>query len=157
MLELTGLLEQVETYYQKPVDIEWAISGGKMFLLQARPSPPISRCPIEMITAPGQPKRLYANSTLIEQGLQEPLSVLGTDFLGYVLNKVGGPVAEGAIGLDGVTFTAGGGYYMNISYAMMMGMKNAALAPGSFGDPRVMAILDSIDMKQYRAANCPRS
>jgi pyruvate,water dikinase len=108
-----------------------------------------------MITAPGQPKRLYANSTLIEQGLQEPLSVLGTDFLGYVLNKVGGPLAEGAIGLDGITFTAGGGYYMNISHARMLGMKNASLAPGSMGDPRVTEILDGIDMKQYTGGELP--
>ncbi len=35
VLELTGLLEQVEAYYQKPVDIEWAIAGGILFLLQA--------------------------------------------------------------------------------------------------------------------------
>ena len=149
VMELTGLLEQVEAYYQKPVDIEWALAGGKLFLLQARPITTYLPLPAEMITAPGAPKRLYANSTLIEQGLQDPLSVLGTDFLGYVLDKVGGPVAEGAIGLDGITFTAGGGYYMNISYALMMGMKNAALAPGSTGDPRVTAILDSIDMQQY--------
>ena len=131
------------------------MAGGKFFLLQARPITTYLPLPPEMVTAPGQPKRLYANSTLIEQGLQEPLSVLGTDFLGYVLNKVGGPVAEGAIGLDGITFTAGGGYYMNISYALMMGMKNAALAPGSFGDPRVTAILDSIDMKQYLGGELP--
>ena len=148
-LELTRLLEKVETHYQKPMDIEWAIAGGKLFLLQARPITTYLPLPPEMITAPGASKRLYANSTLIEQGLQEPLSVLGTDFLGYVLNVVGGPVAEGAVGLDGVTFTAGGGYYMNISYALMMGMKNNALAPGSTGDPRVTALLDNIDMKQY--------
>ena len=155
VLALTGLLEQVETYYQKPMDIEWAIACGKMFLLQARPITTYLPLPPEMITAPGAPKRLYANSTLIEQGLQQPLSVLGTDFLGYVLDKVGGPVAEGAIGLDGLTFTAGGGYYMNISHAQMMGMKNAALAPGSTGDPRVTAILDSIDMKQYLGGERP--
>lgn len=154
-IELTRLLEKVEAYYQKPVDIEWALAGGKFFLLQARPITTYRPLPPEMVTAPGQPKRLYANSTLIEQGLQEPLSVLGTDFLAYVLNKVGGPVAEGAIGPDGVTFTAGGGYYMNISYARMMGMKNAALAPGSLGDPRVMEILDSIDMRQYTAGQLP--
>ena len=148
-LELTGLLDQVDAYYQRPVDIEWAISKGRIHLLQARPITTYLPLPPEMVTAPGEPKRLYANSTLIEQGVQEPLSVLGTDFLSYVLNKVGGPVAEGVVGHDGVTFTAGGGYYMNISYALMMGMKNAALAPGSFGDPRVMEILDSIDMKQY--------
>jgi rifampicin phosphotransferase len=156
VLELTGLLEQIEAYYQKPVDIEWAIEGGKIFLLQARPITTYLPLPDEMITAPGEPKRLYANSTLIEQGLQEPLSVLGTDFLAYVLNKVGGPVAEGAIGLNGVTFTASGGYYMNISYALKLGMSNAALAPGSFGDPRVKAILDNIDMKQYLDCEVPK-
>jgi len=155
VLELTGLLEKVETYYQKPVDIEWAISGGKIFLLQARPITTYLPLPPEMVTAPGQPKRLYANSKLIEQGLQEPLSVLGTDFLAHVLNKVGGPVAEGAIGLDGIAFTAGGGYYMNISHARMLGMKNASLAPGSMGDPRVTEILDGIDMKQYTGGELP--
>jgi rifampicin phosphotransferase len=155
VLELTGLLEQVEAYYQKPVDIEWAISGGKIYLLQARPITTYLPLPPEMVTAPGQPKRLYSNSTLIEQGLQEPLSVLGTDFLGYVLNKVGGPVVDGAIGPDGIAFTAGGGYYMNISYAQKLGMRGASLAPGSIGDPRVTAILDSIDMKQYLGVELP--
>lgn len=154
-LALTDLLQKVEAHYQKPVDIEWAISNGKIHLLQARPITTYLPLPPEMITAPDEPKRLYANSTLIEQGLQEPLSVLGTDFLNYVLNKVGGPVAEGAIGADGITFTASGGYYMNVSYARMMGMKNAALAPGSFGDPRVMEILDSIDMRQYTRGELP--
>jgi pyruvate,water dikinase len=155
VLELAGLLEQVEAYYQKPVDIEWAISGDKIFLLQARPITTYLPLPEEMVTVPGQPKRLYSNSTLIEQGLQEPLSVLGTDFLSYVLKKVGGPIGTDAIGLDGVAFTAGGGYYMNISFASMMGMKNASLAPGNFGDPRVMAILDGIDMKQYIGGKLP--
>ncbi len=156
VLNLIGLLEKVEAHYQKPVDIEWAIAGEKIFLLQARPITTYLPLPEEMITPPGDPKRLYANSTLIEQGLQEPLSVLGTDFLSYVLNKVGGAAAEGAIGIDGITFTAGGGYYMNISHALMLGMKNAALAPGSFGDPRVTAILDSIDMQQYLGGELPK-
>ena len=156
VLELTGLLEQVEAYYQKPMDIEWAFARGKLYLLQARPITTYLPLPPEMITAPGQPKRLYANSTLIEQGLQEPLSVLGTDFLSYVLNYVGGSMAEGVIGSDGITFTASGGYYMNISYSMMLGMKNAALAPGSFGDPRVMEILNGIDMGQYTRGELPK-
>ena len=156
VLELAGLLEQVEAYYQKPVDIEWAISEGKLYLLQARPITTYLPLPEEMITPPGSPKKLYANSTLIEQGMQEPLSVLGTDFLGYVLTRVGGAIARDGIGLDGVTFTAGGGYYMNLSYMAKMGMRNAALAPGNFGDPRVMAILDSIDMKQYLSVELPR-
>ena len=44
-------------------------------------------------------------------------------------------MAEGAIGLDGITFTAGGGYYMNISYALMMGMKNACACAGQYRRP----------------------
>lgn len=152
---LTELLESIETYYQKPVDIEWAIAGGSIFLLQARPVTTYLPLPPEMITPPGAPKRLYANSTLIEQGLQEPLSVLGTDFLSYVLNKVGGRVAEGSIGIDGITFTASGGYYMNVSYAQMMGMPSAGLAPGSSGDPRVLEILNSIDMREYTRGKLP--
>ena len=155
-LGVADLAAQVEAAYEKPMDIEWAYSGGELYLLQARPITTYLPLPPEMITQPGEPKKLYANSTLIEQGLQEPLSVLGTDFLSYVLSKVGGGVSEGAVGPDGVTFTAGGGYYMNISYAMKMGMKNAALAPGSFGDPRVMAILDSIDMREYTAVEIPK-
>jgi phosphoenolpyruvate synthase/pyruvate phosphate dikinase len=155
VISLAALLAQVEAYYQKPVDIEWAISQEKLYLLQARPITAYLPLPDEMITAPGAPRRLYANSTLIEQGLQEPLSVLGTDFLGFVLKQVGGPVSKDAIGLDGITFTAGGGYYMNLSYALKLGMGAAALAPGSSGDPRVTAILDSIDLKPYLSGELP--
>ncbi len=155
-LALTDLVQQVESHYQKPVDIEWAINKGKIFLLQARPITTYLPLPPEMVTAPGAPKRLYANSTLIEQGLQEPLSVLGTDFLHYVLNKVGGAVAEDSIGMDGIVFTARGGYYMNISNAHRLGMRNAALAPGSFGDPSVLEILDSIDMQEYTRGEMPK-
>lgn len=155
VMELTGLVEQVEGYYQQPVDIEWAYSAGKLFLLQARPITTYLPLPEEMLSEPGQPKRLYANSTLIEQGIQEPLSVLGTDFLGYVLKQVGGSIGTDAIGPGGMTFTAGGGYYMNISYALKIGMGKAALAPGSFGDPRVTAILDGIDMSQYLSGELP--
>ena len=154
-LALTDLVQKVEAHYQKPMDIEWAIAAGNIYLLQARPITTYLPLPPEMITALGTPKRLYANSTLIEQGFQGPLSVLGSDFLGYVLDKVGGPVAEGAIGIDGVTFTTSGGYYMNISHALMMGMKNAALAPGSLDDPRVREILAHIDMPQYTRGELP--
>ena len=150
-LALTDLVSTVEAHYQKPMDIEWAIAKGKIFLLQARPITTYLPLPEEMITPPGAPKHLYANSTLIEQGLQEPLSVLGTDFLNYVLDQVGGAVAKGSIGPGGITFTAGGGYFMDISYSRRMNLPNGGLAPGSMGDPRVTATLDSIDMRPYLA------
>ena len=155
VLRIAKLLDQVETFYQKPIDIEWAFVLDQLYLLQARPITTYLPLPDEMLTEPGEPKRLYANSALIEQGLQEPMSVLGTDFLGNILKQVGGSIGKEAIGLDGITFTAGGGYYMNLSYSLKLGMGGAALAPGSFGDPRVTAILDSIDMKQYLSGELP--
>jgi rifampicin phosphotransferase len=156
VLRVARLSSEVEAAYGKPIDIEWAIANDQLYLLQARPITAYLPLPPEMITPPGAPKRLYANSTLIEQGLTEPLSVLGTDFLNYVLVNVGGPVGSDGIGPGGITFTASGGYYMNISYALKLGMNRAALAPGSFGDPRVMAILNSIDMQEYTAGELPQ-
>lgn len=152
---IVEILKEVEARRGEPVDIEWAILRGKVYLLQARPITTYLPLPRIMVTDPGAPKRLYSNSTLIEQGLQEPLSVLGTDFLGYILGNVGGPMAKGAIGHDALTFTADGGYYLNVSHAMMMGLKGAALAPGNFGDPRIMEILDGIDMRQYTSGGLP--
>jgi rifampicin phosphotransferase len=156
VLELTRLLGRVEAYYRRPVDIEWAIAKGSLFLLQARPITAFLPLPEEMVTAPGAQKHLYADSTLIEQGIEEPLSVLGTDLVGYVLRQMSAPFGGDTTGLDGITFTAGGRYYMHLSHATKLGAGNAVLAPGSMGDVSVLAILKNIDMKQYLPAELPK-
>lgn len=155
VLELTDLLVHIENYYHKPVDIEWAIANGKINLLQVRPVTTYLPLPDEMITAPGRRKNLYADSTLIEQGIQKPLSVLGTDFVGRVLQAMSGPMGGDVEGIDGVAFTAGGRYYMNLSQSLKMMGRKGALAPGSSGDESVLAILDSIDLDQYLPEKLP--
>lgn len=37
VLELARLGERIETYYRAPMDVEWALRGGKFYILQARP------------------------------------------------------------------------------------------------------------------------
>ena len=65
-------------------------------------------------------------------------------------------LGEGGIGIDGITFTAGGRYYMNLSNSIkMLGMK-ASLAPGSVGSPSVMEILESMDLEQYISKKLPK-
>jgi len=155
-LDVTCLVEQVEKYYQKPMDIEWAFSGGKLFLLQARPITTYLPLPEEMITAPGAPKQLYADATLIEQGLQEPMSVLGADFLAYVLREMTGLVGGDVIGIDGIAFTSGGRYYLQLSNSIKLMGTNSPLAPGSMGDTSVMEILANLDIKQYTPRNLPK-
>jgi pyruvate,water dikinase len=153
---ILGLLIAIERQYQHPVDIEWAISGDRLFLLQVRPITTHFQLPDEMITAPGAQKLLYANSLLIEQGLQEPLSVLGADFVTHVLRSMARALGGDGIGLDGSTFTAGGRYYMNMSYAIKLGGKRAAVAPGSQGDETVTAILNAIDLREYTPKKLPQ-
>ena len=149
VLELTDLLVQLEAYYRKPVDIEWAVADGQLYLLQVRPITTYLPLPEEMVTPPGSRKRLYADSTLIEQGVQEPLSVLGTDFLRYVLNAMTGPMGGTADSVEDGAFTAGGRYYMNLSRTLRMRGPFGGLAPGSAGDESVLRTLDAIDLDEY--------
>ena len=153
IIQITNLLLQVEEVYHHPVDIEWAICNEELFLLQVRPITTYLPLPEEMITAPGEPKRLYADSTLIEQGIQQPLSVLGTEFLRHVLNTMTGPMGGNADSVDSGAFTAGGRYYMNLSKSLRMAGPAGALAPGSAGDESVMSILDNMDMDPYLSEN----
>ena len=155
VLELANLLDKVESYYQKPVDIEWAISHDKLFLLQVRPITTYLPLPQEMVTAPHEPKRLYADATLIEQGIQEPLSVLGTDFVNYVLKQMTRPFGEDSFGINGTVFTAGGRYYLHLSNSIKMLGMNTPMAPGSMNDTSVKEILKSIDLKQYTQYKLP--
>jgi phosphoenolpyruvate synthase/pyruvate phosphate dikinase len=156
VLRIVIMLEQVEASYKMPVDIEWAMAGDALLLLQARPITTYLPLPEEMLTKPGEPKTLYADATLIEQGKQEPLSVLGTEFLGHILSEMTGPLGSDVTGLDGIAFTAGGRYYLNLSNSIkLMGVKSP-MAPGSMGDASVVGILESINLKQYIPRKLPK-
>ncbi|MCS7257414.1 MAG: PEP/pyruvate-binding domain-containing protein [Thermomicrobium sp.] len=37
LVALRELAEQVEAFFGGPQDVEWAIAGGELFLLQSRP------------------------------------------------------------------------------------------------------------------------
>lgn len=154
-LQISGLLQRVESRYGCPIDIEWAIAGDNLFLLQVRPITTHFQLPPEMITPPGEPKKLYANSTLIEQGLQEPLSVLGAEFVQYVLRSMARAMGGDMVGPEGTTFTAGGRYYTNMSYAIKMSGKKMAFAPGSMGDETLKEMLDQVDLTEYLPAELP--
>jgi rifampicin phosphotransferase len=82
-LEIANLVTKIELTYKKPVDIEWAIDRGKVFLLQARPITAYFPLPESLRTKPGEPKILYVDLSLTKWGMNEPLSVLGEDFLNF--------------------------------------------------------------------------
>lgn len=117
VLSLVNMVKRVEAYYEKPVDIEWAFSAEKLYLLQARPITAYIPLHKDMQTAPGQPKLLYLDATLAKQGIHDPLSVMGTDYLSIFQSKLEeamtGRNSSGV--MDGIQGFFQGRMYLNIS------------------------------------------
>ena len=95
-VELVRLGNQIETLYGQPMDVEWALAGGQIAILQARPitalPQPAAATSIDW-TRPN-PKAMYARGSLAEH-LPNPVSPLfGT--LGLRLANV----ATGALGTE---------------------------------------------------------
>jgi len=89
---LKELMEQIliiENYYGQPIDIEWAIEKDILYIIQARPITTHLELPEIMKTKPGEPRNLYFDMTLVIQGFDKPVSVLGADILENFLSRVG--------------------------------------------------------------------
>ncbi len=122
VLELTDMLVKVEDHYKKPIDIEWAFADGGLHLLQARPITAYFPLPEALLTPPGEPKRLYGDLTLVKWGMQEPLSIMGTDYLRIVnsetLKATMGDIGPHVVGE--VRPTLAGRTYVNVSFTLKL-------------------------------------
>jgi pyruvate,water dikinase len=160
VVELARLVVRVERLYEQPTDIEWAWAEGGLCLLQARPITSWVPLPPEMLTTPGERRRLYADSAL-SQGLviNQPISQLGLSWL-HGIFYVG--LLRGFLGIDdftpggGMLFTAGSRLYLNISNLMWLGMtpKRMAAQNASF-DSLLADTLATVDPERYRASRRP--
>ena len=73
--ELARVGVQIEQLYGQPMDIEWAIHGGQLFVVQARPITALPDPQPTLEWTLPQPKGRYARSSVIEL-LPDPLSPL---------------------------------------------------------------------------------
>src|SRR5215204_4306562 len=78
--ELVSYGVRIEDHYETPQDIEWALSDGELFILQARP---ITALPDLMADPPTDwsvpdPKAMYVRASIVEQ-MPDPLSPLFAD------------------------------------------------------------------------------
>lgn len=69
-IQLARLSERIESLYGMPMDIEWALAGETLFILQARP---ITSLPPEWVRP--HPKAIYARGSLAEH-LPNPVTPL---------------------------------------------------------------------------------
>ena len=159
--ELTDLICKIEDLYEKPVDIEWAYAGGQLHVLQARPVTTYVPLPPEMLTEPGQGRRLYADAAL-SKGLtiNEPISAMGLAsmqdlYLSLIDSFVGQPLERDVTPEEALWFFAGGRMYLNLSNMMWLAIPKK-MSKGTVAADALMAdILSNIDVGRYRAPRRP--
>jgi phosphohistidine swiveling domain-containing protein len=162
VLALTDMLVKVEDYTGKPVDVEWAFADGaflqkELYLLQARPITAYFPLPEDLLTAPGEPKRLYGDLTLAKWGMQEPLSVMGTDYL-VIVNSETLKATMGDIGPDVVSEvrpTLAGRTYVNVSYTLKLRGKKGLVDFWRPMDALGAEAIASIDETEYAMKKFP--
>lgn len=122
-LQVATLTGAVEAAYGKPIDIEWAYADDELYLLQARPITAYFPVPDIMVTNPGERKILYGDKTLLKQGINQPLSVMGTDFLAMsdeAMSEFTGGVAAAKDIATGLGRTFDGRMFLNVSNNMKL-------------------------------------
>ena len=154
--ELTDVMCRIEDLYEKPTDIEWAYAGGQLHVLQARPITTYVPLPPEMLTKPGERRRLYADAALSKgMTINAPISPMERDwqedFVGSFLEKFGIELTPE----KGLVFFAGGRMYMNLSNMMWLGSPKKMSKAHAPNDVLMGEIMANIDEKRYRAATRP--
>ncbi|WP_186356195.1 PEP/pyruvate-binding domain-containing protein [Streptomonospora sp. PA3] len=153
--EVARAVQRVEALTSAPVDVEWAYTaGGELSLLQARPVTTYFPLPEELLTAPEEPRRLYLDSTLLEEGLQEPLSVLGErwmeDAIVEMVRQVTG-LRVSTRDAGGLILTVGGRWYLNASNILWLGTERLARSVAAL-DVHAARTLRNVDARRYRKA-----
>ena len=158
--ELTDVIGRVEAFFGRPVDIEWAYADGSLHLLQARPVTAYVPLPPELITAPGERRRLYMDASLSNGlTLNVPVSPLALDWLYEIFTQLleffVGPLPRHLPPEEAIFFIAGGRLYTNLSQ-MLWVQTPSLLERGNRGVDALMgATLGSIDAKRYRSRKLP--
>ncbi len=158
--ELTDVICRIEELYGRPMDIEWAFAGGQLHVLQARPITTYVPLPPEMVTRPGERRRLYTDLAL-SSGLtiNAPISPMGLDWMEEGVASLA-ETFFGSLKLDlsfeeQLWFFAGGRMYQNLSNVLWLASPGK-LAKGSTTSDALMAeILANVDSTRYRAARRP--
>jgi phosphohistidine swiveling domain-containing protein len=158
--EVTELLTLVESIYQKPIDIEWAYTNGDLYLLQARPITAYFPLPQALLTPPGAQKQLYGDLTLIKWGMQEPVSVMGTDYLALANTKsmqatMGKNLSPEAV--NAMRITTEGRTYTVMSNAIKMMGKERQVNLHQSMDPLSAEIVANLDESEYIPPKLPAS
>ncbi len=145
-LAVAELAARAEAHLGGPMDIEWAIQGDDLYLLQSRPITAYLPLPEEMVTPAGEEKYLYLDVIVLSQGFSDSLSVLGGQYWGRMLETVKRRTMIDR-GMDGTLLNICGRQYFHLSN--MMSALGAGIMPRLLKtyDMPTRKIFEAIDLK----------
>lgn len=153
IIDLSELIKKCETYYDKPMDTEWAFEAGKLYLLQSRPITTYIPFFKELLTEPGQKKRFYIDLNIASQGFSEPMSVLGLELWSKMLDSTkSGMLSSGVRG--SAPAIHGRQYFSFTDLQRIIGDKLAKKVVENY-HPGTRKILDNIDLKPHFPEQIP--
>jgi pyruvate,water dikinase len=154
VLALTDAITKIEALYGKPMDIEWALAGGRLWLLQARPITTHLSLPDDLVTAPGAPRRLYWDVGISVQGILRPMSVMSTSVLRLLIAEA----SKLLLGKDvtarietTVPFSVHGRLYLNLSNLLTLTRKASLVRVLGSVDPIAAESIEGAEEAAYRA------
>ncbi len=152
VVELTKLIITVENLYQKPIDIEWAYADNKLYLLQARPITTYIPLSSELITKPGEKKRLYVDMASTIQGLYQPISTSGTSFFTLIIGRIEKILFLREMTNDinaAIPWISPGRMYINLSNLLKLTGKKKFTDFINIIDPLTSKTIQNLDTTEY--------
>ncbi|HYF92570.1 MAG TPA: PEP/pyruvate-binding domain-containing protein [Symbiobacteriaceae bacterium] len=147
---LVDLGRRTAAFFGAPQDMEWAMAGGELYLLQSRPITTLYPLP-EPAPPPGAGLRIYATFQGM-QGVMEPLSPAAFSMF-YSLVRRGGPAFLGlkpAPGAPSLITKAASRFYLDITGLLRFGPARTALSSNTIDGAMGQAVTDLLSRNEKR-------
>jgi pyruvate,water dikinase len=159
--QIVDVVCRIEALFGAPTDIEWAFAGGTFYLLQARPITTYVPLPPELVTAPGQRRRLYQDAALADGlTINGPISPMGLAWMEDLMSSMfehllGERVSTEQDPETSLLLSAGGRLYSNLSVAMWWRNPKTLAQRSELLNSVTSQIVASVDPTTYRTATRP--
>lgn len=81
-------IKEIEKFMKKPVDIEWTVKNGQLYLLQARPITTLLPLCDPTRDVCSDPVHIYVDFNTVSQGVKEPMTPIGQETQNYYFSEV---------------------------------------------------------------------
>ncbi len=159
---LAEAVQRIEALFGCPVDVEWAFASGRLALLQARPITAYVPLHPSLLTAPGEPRRIYMDGYLTDGITMSSATTPMTDDVFHLLYRLFWqwllkvPATQSDHSSMGVHAHCGR-LYIDLSIYMHLvdRVKRFAKAADAM-NPIVARVVTSPGMERYRLDEVPR-